>query len=63
MNPIKNLIRGNKLFRKYHFDEFKDDLQELNTNGQNHKFYLFLVVIVESPSILWLDENLVICLF
>lgn len=34
MNPIKNLIRGNKLFRKYHFDEFKDDLQELITNGQ-----------------------------
>jgi carbonic anhydrase len=34
MNPIKNLIRGNKLFRKYQFDEFKDDLQELNTNGQ-----------------------------
>jgi carbonic anhydrase len=34
MNPIKNLIRGNKLFRKYHFEEFKDELQELNTNGQ-----------------------------
>lgn len=34
MNPIKNLIRGNKLFRKYQFDEFKDDLQELNISGQ-----------------------------
>ncbi len=34
MNPIKNLIRGNKLFRKYHFEEFKDDLNELITNGQ-----------------------------
>lgn len=34
MNPIKNLIRGNKLFRKYQFDEFKDDLLELNINGQ-----------------------------
>ncbi|RXJ80857.1 carbonic anhydrase [Arcobacter sp. F2176] len=37
MNPIKNLIRGNKLFRKYHFEEFKDDLQELITNGQKPK--------------------------
>lgn len=34
MNPIKNLIRGNKLFRKYQFDEFKDNLQELNISGQ-----------------------------
>ena len=34
MNPIKNLIRGNKLFRKYHFEEFRDELQELNTTGQ-----------------------------
>ncbi|RZV19511.1 carbonic anhydrase [Aliarcobacter butzleri] len=34
MNPIKNLIRGNKLFRKYQFDEFKDDLEELNISGQ-----------------------------
>ena len=34
MNPIKNLIRGNKQFRKYQFDEFKDDLQELNIGGQ-----------------------------
>ncbi|QKF65808.1 beta carbonic anhydrase, clade B [Arcobacter venerupis] len=34
MNAIKNLIRGNKLFRKYQFDEFKDDLSELNATGQ-----------------------------
>lgn len=34
MNSIKNLIRGNKLFRKYHFDDFKDDLEDLVQNGQ-----------------------------
>lgn len=34
MNSIKNLIRGNNLFRKYHFDEFKDDLYHLIEHGQ-----------------------------
>lgn len=34
MNSIKNLIRGNNLFRKYHFDEFKDDLSHLIEHGQ-----------------------------
>lgn len=34
MNPIKNLIRGNKLFRKYHFPEFKQEVEELIKNGQ-----------------------------
>ena len=34
MNAIKNLIRGNKLFRKYHFEEFKEDLHQLIANGQ-----------------------------
>ncbi len=34
MNPIKNLIRGNKLFRKYHFPDFKQELDELVKNGQ-----------------------------
>ena len=34
MNAIKNLIRGNKLFRKYHFVDFKEDLHESIKNGQ-----------------------------
>lgn len=34
MDAIKNLIRGNKLFRKYHFEEFKDSLDDLILNGQ-----------------------------
>ena len=34
MNPIKNLIRGNKLFRKYHFADFEEELKESIKNGQ-----------------------------
>ncbi len=34
MNIIKNLINGNKLFRKYNFADFKDELAELIKNGQ-----------------------------
>lgn len=34
MNPIKNLIRGNKLFRKYHYPDFKQELEELVKDGQ-----------------------------
>ena len=34
MNIIKSLIRGNKLFRKYHFADFKDELAELIKHGQ-----------------------------
>ncbi len=35
MNAIKNLIRGNKLFRKYHFLDFEEQLNESIINGQN----------------------------
>ena len=35
MNIIKNLIRGNKIFRKYHFPDFKEEIDELIKNGQN----------------------------
>ncbi len=34
MNPIKSLIRGNRLFRKYHYPDFKQELEELVKNGQ-----------------------------
>ena len=34
MNTIKNLIRGNKLFREYHFPDFEEDLETLVKNGQ-----------------------------
>jgi len=34
MNPIKNLIRGNRLFRKYHYPDFKQELEELVKDGQ-----------------------------
>ncbi len=34
MNAIKNLIRGNKLFRKYHFVDFEEELQESIKSGQ-----------------------------
>jgi len=34
MNIIKSLIRGNKLFRKYHFTDFQEELSELIKNGQ-----------------------------
>lgn len=34
MNAIKNLIRGNQLFKKYHFTDYKEDLEDLIKNGQ-----------------------------
>ena len=34
MNTIKNLIRGNKLFRNYHFPDFEEDLETLIKEGQ-----------------------------
>lgn len=34
MNAIKNLIRGNELFKKYHFTEYKEELDDLIKNGQ-----------------------------
>jgi carbonic anhydrase len=34
MNTIKNLIRGNKLFQKYHLSDFKEDLDYSIKNGQ-----------------------------
>jgi len=34
MNIIKSLIRGNKLFRKYHFADFEEELAELIKHGQ-----------------------------
>ena len=34
MNIIKSLIRGNKLFRKYHFTDFEEELNELIKHGQ-----------------------------
>ncbi|PLY05857.1 MAG: carbonic anhydrase [Arcobacter sp.] len=40
MNPINNLIRGNKLFRKYHFPDFKDEVIELIENGQKPEVLL-----------------------
>lgn len=34
MNTIKNLIRGNQLFKKYHLIDYQDDLTHLIKNGQ-----------------------------
>lgn len=34
MDTIKNLIRRNKLFQKYHINEFKDELKESIKSGQ-----------------------------
>ena len=34
MNIIKSLIRGNKLFRKYHFTDFEEELNDLIKHGQ-----------------------------
>jgi carbonic anhydrase len=34
MNAIKNLIRGNKLFRKYHYSDFEEESNELIIHGQ-----------------------------
>lgn len=34
MDTIKNLIRGNKLFRKYHFPDFEKELKGLIKDGQ-----------------------------
>ena len=34
MNAIKNLIRGNKLFRKYHYIDFEETVKESIKNGQ-----------------------------
>jgi len=34
MNAIKNLIRGNKLFRKYHYLDYEEDIHESIKNGQ-----------------------------
>jgi len=34
MNSINNLIRGNRLFKKYHIQEFKESLHNSIENGQ-----------------------------
>ena len=34
MNAIKSLIRGNKLFRKYHYIDYKEEVHESIRNGQ-----------------------------
>ncbi|QKJ21529.1 carbonic anhydrase [Poseidonibacter lekithochrous] len=40
MNIINNLIRGNRLFKKYHLDEFKEDLDYSIQNGQKPEVLL-----------------------
>jgi len=40
MNPIKNLIRGNKLFKKYQIEEFQDELDDSIKNGQHPEVLL-----------------------
>jgi carbonic anhydrase len=34
MNAIKNLVRGNKLFRKYHYIDYEEEVHESIKNGQ-----------------------------
>jgi len=40
MNIINNLIRGNRLFKKYHLDEFKEGLDYSIINGQKPEVLL-----------------------
>jgi carbonic anhydrase len=40
MNIINNLIRGNKLFQKYHIEDFKEDLEYSIENGQRPEVLL-----------------------
>lgn len=40
MNIINNLIRGNKLFQKYHLDDFKEELEYSIKNGQTPEVLL-----------------------
>jgi len=40
MNIINNLIRGNKLFKKYHLDDFKEELDYSIQNGQKPEVLL-----------------------
>jgi len=34
MNAIKNLIRGNELFKNYHYADYEDEIKELIKHGQ-----------------------------
>lgn len=40
MNSINNIIRGNRLFKKYQRDEFKQELDESIQNGQKPDIFL-----------------------